>query len=141
MISGHQQLSASSTDNGQMIPTPGFNNTANTDVYQSHQNGDGGNLLAVGRQHSAGSNDRMQYNSDHQLGGGFRSNMHQNASGMINTPQSSGVGMSGNSFHLANGHMSSEGVISSTHFSTSSHPLQQPVDQLQQVSHVHSKFL
>ncbi|CAN6819123.1 unnamed protein product [Brassica oleracea] len=141
MISGHQQLSAgfsvSSTDNGQMIPTPGFNNTANTDVYQSHQNGDGGNLLAVGRQHAAGSNDRMQYNSDHQLGGGFRSNMHQNASGMINTPQSSGVGMSGNSFHLANGHMSSEGVISSTHFSTSSQPLQQPVDQLQQVSHVH----
>ncbi|CAN7117420.1 hypothetical protein BRARA_C03444 [Brassica rapa] len=138
MINGHQQLSAgfsvSSNDNGQMIPTPGFNNT---DVYQSHQNGDGGNLMAVGRQHAVISNDGMHYNSDQQMGGGFRSNMHQNASGMINTPQSSGVGMSGNSFQLANGNMSSEGVISSTHFSNSSQPLQQPVDQLQQVSHVH----
>ena len=142
MINGHQQLSAgfsvSSNDNGQMIPTPGFNNT---DVYQSHQNGDGGNLMAVGRQHAVISYDGMHYNSDQQMGGGFRSNMHQNASGMINTPQSSGVGMSGNSFQLANGNMSSEGVISSTHFSNSSQPLQQPVDQLQQVSHVHSNYL
>ncbi|CAH8381540.1 unnamed protein product [Eruca vesicaria subsp. sativa] len=142
----HQQLSSgfsvSSNDNGQMIPTPGFSNTANADVYQSHQNGDGGNLLAVGnpsqlqRQHASGSNDRMQYNLDHQMGGGLRTNMHQNASGMINIPQNAGVGMSGNSFHLPNGHMSSEGVISSTNFSTSSQPLQQPVDQLQQASHV-----
>ncbi|KAF8083265.1 hypothetical protein N665_0786s0010 [Sinapis alba] len=145
MINGHQQLSAagfsvSSNDNGQMIPTPGFNNA---DVYQSLRNGDGGNLLAVGnpsqlqRQHTAGSNDRMQYNLDHQMGSGFRSNMHQNASGIINIPQNAGVGMSGNSVYVANGNMSSEGVISSTHFPTSSQPLQQPVDQLQQVSHVH----
>ncbi|XP_018491142.2 histone acetyltransferase HAC5 [Raphanus sativus] len=144
MINGHQQLSAgfsvSSNDNGQMIPTPGF---ANADVYQSLRNGDGGNLMAVGnpsqlqRQHAAGSNDGMQYNLDHQMGGGFRSNNHQNASGMINISQNAGVGMSGNSEHLANGHMGSEGVISSTHFSNSSQPLQQPVDQLQQVSHVH----
>lgn len=148
MINGHQQLSAgfsvSSNDNGQMIPTPGF---ANADVYQSLRNGDGGNLMAVGnpsqlqRQHAAGSNDGMQYNLDHQMGGGFRSNNHQNASGMINISQNAGVGMSGNSEHLANGHMGSEGVISSTHFSNSSQPLQQPVDQLQQVSHVHSKHL
>ncbi|KAL0855182.1 hypothetical protein Bca101_060334 [Brassica carinata] len=146
MMNGHQQSSAgfsvSSNDNGQMIPTPGFNNAANADVYQSLRNGDGGNLLAVGnppqlqRQHAAGSNDRMQYNIDHQMGGGFRSNMHQNASGMINIPQN-GVGMSGNNVHFPIGNMSSEGVISSTHFSTSSQPLQQPVDQLQQVSHVH----
>ncbi|KAL0857671.1 hypothetical protein Bca101_062825 [Brassica carinata] len=79
----------------------------------------------------------MHYNLDQQLGGGFRSNMHQNASGMISFPQNAGVGMSGNSAHLANGHMGSAGVLSSTNFSTSSQPLQQPVDQLQQVSHVH----
>lgn len=141
---GRQQLSANT---GQMMmPTPGFNNSTNADVYQSHRNGetsrDGGKLPAVGpefvsqsqlqRQRPAGSDDRLHYSLDQQLGGGFRSNMHQNASGM-----------SGNSAHLANGHMGSQGVLSSTNFSTSSQPLQQqqPVDQLQQVSHVHSNSL
>ena len=155
MINGRQQLPANT---GQMMPTPGFNNSTNADVYQSHRNGetsrDGGKLPAVGsefvnqsqllRQRPTGSDDRMQqqYNIDQQLGGGFRSNMHQNASGMINIPQNAGVGMSGNSVHhAANGHMGSQGVLSSTNFSTSSQPLQQPVDQLQQVSHVHSKSL
>ncbi|KAJ0242438.1 Histone acetyltransferase HAC5 [Hirschfeldia incana] len=149
MINGRQQLAANT---GQMMPTPGFNNSTNADVYQSHRNGetsrDGGRLPAVGsdfgnqsqlqRQRPAGSDDRMHYNLDQQqLGGGFRSNMHQNASGMISIPQSAGVGVSGNNVHLANGHMGSAGGLSSTHFSTSSQPLQQPVDQLQQVSHVH----
>ncbi|CAF2155455.1 histone acetyltransferase HAC5 [Brassica napus] len=151
MINGRQQLPANT---GQMMPTPGFNSSTNSDVYQSHRNGetsrDGGKLPAVGsefvnqsqllRQRPTGSDDRMQqqYSLDQQLGGGFRSNMHQNASGMINIPQNVGVGMSGNNAHLAaNGHMGSQGVLSSTNFSTSSQPLQQPVDQLQQVSHVH----
>ncbi|KAJ4886470.1 Histone acetyltransferase HAC5 [Raphanus sativus] len=141
MINGRQQLSANTGQ--QMMPTPGFNNSANTDVYQSHRNGessrDGGKLPAAGpefvsqsqlqRQRPAGSDDRLHYSLNQQLGGGFRSNMHQNA----------GVGMSGNSVHLANGHMGSQGGLSSTNFSTSSQPLQQqqPVDQLQQVSHVH----
>ncbi|CAH8362534.1 unnamed protein product [Eruca vesicaria subsp. sativa] len=144
MINGRQQISANT---GQMMPTPGFNNSVNVDVYQSQRNGetsrDGGKLPAVGSdfgnqsqlqmQRPAGSDDRMHQ----QFGGGFRSNMHQNAPGMINIPQNAGVGMSGNSVHLANGHMGSAGGLSSTHFSTSSQPLQQPVDQLQQVSHVH----
>lgn len=137
-----------------MVPTPGFNNIVNPDVYQFHRNEeysrDGGKLLAVGsdfgnpsqlqRQRPAGSNDRMHSNLDHQLGGGFRSNIHQNASGMINIPQNAGVGMSGNNVLLTNGPRSSEGVRISTQFSTLSQPLQQPVDQLQ-VSHVHSKSL
>ncbi|CDY24232.1 BnaC01g38120D [Brassica napus] len=151
MINGRQQLPANT---GQMMPTPGFNNSTNADVYQSHRNGetsrDGGKLPAVGsefvnqsqllRQRPGVSDDRMQqqYSLDQQLGGRFRSNMHQNASGMISIPQNAGVGMSGNNVHLAaNGHMGSQGVLSSTNFSTSSQPLQQPVDQLQQVSHVH----
>ncbi|CAE5967059.1 unnamed protein product [Arabidopsis arenosa] len=134
---------------GQMIPTPGFDNSANADVYQSHRNeeysGDGGKLLAAGsdfgnpsqlqKQRPTGSNDRMLYNLDHQLGGGFRSNIHQNTSGMTNIPLNAGVGMSGNNVNLANGPRSSEGVLTSTHYSTLSQPLQQPVDQLQ-VSHV-----
>ncbi|ESQ48727.1 hypothetical protein EUTSA_v10019887mg [Eutrema salsugineum] len=144
IVNGRQQLSAgfsvSSDDTGQMMPTPGFNNSVNADVYHSHRNEensrDGGKLLAVGsefgnpsqlqRQRPAAGYDRMHSNLDHQLGGGFRSNMHQNA----------GVGMSGNNVQLANGRRSSEGVLSSTQFSTSSQPLHQPVDQLK-VSHVH----
>lgn len=158
IINDRQQLSAgfsiSSDDTRQMIPTPGFNNSANADVYQSHRNEensrDGGKLLAVGsdfgnpsqlqRQRPASSNDHMHRNLGHQVGGGFRPNMHQNASGMINIPQNAGVGMGRNSVHLANEPRSSEGVLSSTHFSTLSQPLQQPVDQLQ-VSHMHSKSL
>ncbi|XP_010418930.1 PREDICTED: histone acetyltransferase HAC5-like [Camelina sativa] len=142
---GRQQLSAV----GQMIPTPGFDNSATTDVYQSHRNEDysrdSGKRLAAGsdfgnpsqlqRQRPTGSNDRMLYNLDHQLGGGFRSNLHQNTSGMTNIPLNAGVGMSGNNVHLATGARTSEGVPSSTNFSTLSQPLQQPVDQLQ-VSHV-----
>uniref|UniRef100_A0A1J3G8C8 histone acetyltransferase n=1 Tax=Noccaea caerulescens TaxID=107243 RepID=A0A1J3G8C8_NOCCA len=158
IMNGRQQLSAgfsvSSDDTGQMIPTPGFNNSANVDAYQSHRNEensrDGGGKLLAGvsdfgnpsqpqRQRSAGSNDRMLSNVD-QLGGGFRSNIHQNASGITNTPLnaggSGGGGMSGNNVHLANGPRSSEGVLASTHFSTLSQPLQQPVDQ-SQVSHMH----
>lgn len=137
-----------------MIPTPGFDNSANTVVYQSHRNEeysrDGGKLLATGsdfgnpsqlqRKRPTGSNDRMLYNLDHQLGGGFSSNIHQNTSGMTNIPLNAGVGMSGNNVHLATGPRTSEGVLSSTHFSTLSQPLQQPVDQLQ-VSHVNSKSL
>ncbi|ANM64471.1 histone acetyltransferase of the CBP family 5 [Arabidopsis thaliana] len=142
---GRQELSAV----GQMIPTPGFDNSANADVYQSHRNeeysGDGGKLLATGsdfgnpsqlqKQRPTGSNDLMGYNLDHQLGGGFRSNIHQNTSGMTSIPLNAGVGMSGNNVHLANVPRSSEGVLSSTHFSTFSQPSQQPVEQLQ-VSHV-----
>ncbi|XP_010487036.1 PREDICTED: histone acetyltransferase HAC5-like isoform X1 [Camelina sativa] len=142
---GRQQLSAV----GQMIPTPGFDNSATTGVYQSHRNEeysrDSGKLMAAGsdfgnpsqlqRQRPTGSNDRMLYNLDHQLGGGFRSNLHQNNSGMTNVPLNAGVGMSGNNIHLATGARTSEGVLSSTNFSTLSQPLQQPVDQLQ-VSHV-----
>lgn len=133
-----------------MIPTPGFDNSANADVYQSHRNGensrDGGTLQAVGsdfgnpsqlqRQRPAVSNDRVLYNLDHQLGGGYRSNIHQNTSGMTNITPNSG----GNNVHLANAPMSSEGLLSSTQFSTLSQPLQQPVEQLQ-VSHANSKSL
>ncbi|KAL1204838.1 Histone acetyltransferase HAC5 [Cardamine amara subsp. amara] len=143
--SGRQQSSAVD----QMIPTPRFDNSANADVYLSHRNEensrDGGKLLAVGsdfgnssqlqRQRPTGSNERMLSNLDHQLGGGFRSNIHQNTSAMSNFPLNAGVGMSGNNVHLANGPRSSEGVRSSTQFPTLSQPLQQPVDQLQ-VSHV-----
>ncbi|CAN8259549.1 unnamed protein product [Cochlearia groenlandica] len=155
IINSRQQVSAgfsvSSGDNGQMVPTPGFNSSANTDVYQSHQNQgnsrDNGKLQSVGsdfgnpsqlqRQRPAGLNDRMHYDLDHQLGAGFRSNMNQNASAMINNPQDAGVGMNSNSVHHANGPKSSKGVLSSTNFSTFSKPLHQPVDPFQ-VSHVHN---
>ncbi|XP_023641115.1 histone acetyltransferase HAC5 isoform X2 [Capsella rubella] len=140
---GRQQLSAV----GQMIPTPGFDNSASTDVYHSHRNdeyardpsqlltagSDFGNPSQLQRLRPTASNDHMRYNLDHQLGGAFRSNLHQNTSGMTNIPLNAGVGISGNNVHLATGPRTSE-VLSSAQFSTLSQPFQQPVDQLQ-VSH------
>ncbi|KAG9141278.1 hypothetical protein Leryth_001754 [Lithospermum erythrorhizon] len=125
----------------QMIPTPGFSNTNNTNMEnsninnQSYQSNNAGvfssaesSMLSLPLQQkplASTHNGHILHNLATHMGGGIRSSLAQTSYGMLNGNFNGGVGMLGNDLHIVNGRGASEGYMQATIYGSSHKQLDQ----------------
>lgn len=133
----------------QMIPTPGFSNSDNSNnnsSAQSHINLESSNGGAAfsgvdsttvsqplqQKQHISGQNSRILHTLGSHMGGGIRSGLQNRSYGQSTAPLNEGLGMIGNNLQHLNGPGASEGYTSATMYGDSPKSLPQHFDQHQQ---------
>ncbi|KAM3339045.1 histone acetyltransferase HAC1 isoform X1 [Capsicum galapagoense] len=133
----------------QMIPTPGFSNSDNSNnnaSVQSHINLESSNGGAAvsgvdsttvsqplqQKQHISGQNSHILHTLGSQMGGGIRSELQSRSYGQSTAPLNEGLVMIGNNLQHLNGPGVSEGCTSATMYGNSPKLLPQHFDQHQQ---------
>ncbi|XP_055802488.1 histone acetyltransferase HAC1-like isoform X2 [Solanum dulcamara] len=133
----------------QMIPTPGFSNSDNSNnnsSAQSHINLESSNGGAAfsgvdsttvsqplqQKQHISGQNSRILHTLGSHMGGGIRSGLQNRSYGQSTAPLNEGLGMIGNNLQHLNGPGASEDYTSTTVYGDSPKSLPQHFDQHQQ---------
>ncbi|KAJ8564834.1 hypothetical protein K7X08_001294 [Anisodus acutangulus] len=129
----------------QMIPTPGFSNSDNSNNNTSAQSyinlessngGAGVDSTTVSqplqqKQHISGQNSRILHTLGSHMGGGIRSGLQNRSYGQSTAPLNGGLGMIGNNLQHLNGPGASEGYTSATMYGNSPKSLPQHFDQHQ----------
>ncbi|MCE3214699.1 hypothetical protein HAX54_053074 [Datura stramonium] len=133
----------------QMIPTPGFSNSDNSNnntSAQSRINLDSSNGAAAfsgvdsttvsqplqQKQHISGQNSRILQTLGSHMGGGIRSGLQNRSYGQSTAPVNEGLGMTGNNLQHLNGPGASESYTSAAMYGNSPKSLPQHFDQHQQ---------
>ncbi|XP_050225725.1 histone acetyltransferase HAC1 [Mercurialis annua] len=130
----------------QMIPTPGFNNSNNSNINNhSYVNTESSNNVSgystvestmisqplQQKQYIGGQNSRILQNLGSQMGSSIRSGLQQKSYGFSNNGINSGMGIVGNNLQLVSEPCTSEGYMTSTPYASSPKPLQQHFDPQQ----------
>ncbi|CAN4080961.1 unnamed protein product [Withania somnifera] len=132
----------------QMIPTPGFSNSDNSNNNSSAQSyinlesSNGGAAFAgvdsttvsqtlQQKQHISGQNSRILHTLGSHMGGGIRSGLQNRSYGQSTVPLNEGLGMIGNNLQHLNGPGASEGYTSATMYGNSLKSLPLHFDQHQ----------
>ncbi|XP_075089534.1 histone acetyltransferase HAC1 [Nicotiana tabacum] len=132
----------------QMIPTPGFSNSNNSNSNTSvpsyinlESSNSGATFSGVDsttvsqplqqKQHISGQNSRILHTLGSHMGGGIRSGLQNRSYGQSTAPLNGGLGMIGNNLQHLNGPGASEGYTSATMYGNAPKSLSQHFDQHQ----------